>query len=167
MSHGAVVVTQLVVFLVKVFLVCSFQILVRWTLPRFRWDQVLRFAWKFMFPLALANLVVTAIVMWATAMKPAAMSVPGRPKRESLTRSGKVSNEPQTLRSQAVLERTHDGLVGARVPVRDPARAVDHRRRLHAQHVALGDRTQGRADHLLPRGNALGLRRRQPRQSTS
>ncbi len=65
MSHGAVVVTQLVVFLAKVFLVCSFQILVRWTLPRFRWDQVLRFAWKFMFPLALANLVVTAVVMWA------------------------------------------------------------------------------------------------------
>ena len=41
MSHGAVVVTQLVVFLVKVMLVCSFQILMRWTLPRFRYDQVL------------------------------------------------------------------------------------------------------------------------------
>jgi NADH-quinone oxidoreductase subunit H len=65
MSHGAVVVTQLVVFLVKVLLVCSFQILVRWSLPRFRWDQLLRFAWKFMFPIALANLVVTAVVVWA------------------------------------------------------------------------------------------------------
>ena len=64
MSHGAVVVTQLVVFLAKVFLICSFQILVRWSLPRFRYDQVLRFAWKFMFPLALANLVVTAVVLW-------------------------------------------------------------------------------------------------------
>lgn len=64
MSHGAVVVTQLVVFLAKVFLVCSFQILVRWSLPRFRYDQVLSFAWKFMFPLALANLVVTAVVLW-------------------------------------------------------------------------------------------------------
>ena len=42
---------QLVVFLVKVLLVCSFQILVRWSLPRFRYDQVLRFAWKFMLPL--------------------------------------------------------------------------------------------------------------------
>ena len=37
-------------------LVCSFQILVRWSLPRFRYDQVLRFAWKFMLPIALANL---------------------------------------------------------------------------------------------------------------
>ena len=65
MPHGAVVVTQLTTFLLKVFLLCSFQILIRWSLPRFRYDQVLTFAWKFMFPLALANLVVTAVVLWA------------------------------------------------------------------------------------------------------
>jgi NADH-quinone oxidoreductase subunit H len=65
MSHGAVVVTQLVVFLVKVLLVCSFQILVRWSLPRFRYDQLLAFAWKFMLPLALINLVVTALILWS------------------------------------------------------------------------------------------------------
>jgi NADH-quinone oxidoreductase subunit H len=55
---------QLGTFLLKVLLVCSFQILVRWSLPRFRYDQLLAFAWKFMFPLALANLVVTAAVLW-------------------------------------------------------------------------------------------------------
>jgi NADH-quinone oxidoreductase subunit H len=65
MSHGAVVLIQVITFLVKVFLLCSFQILIRWTLPRFRYDQVLRFAWKFMFPLALANLVVTVVFVWA------------------------------------------------------------------------------------------------------
>jgi NADH-quinone oxidoreductase subunit H len=65
MSHGAVVLIQLVVFLAKVFVICSFQILIRWSLPRFRWDQVLRFAWKFMFPLALANLIVTVLFVWA------------------------------------------------------------------------------------------------------
>ena len=65
MSHGAVVITQLVTFLVKVMVVCSFQILVRWTLPRFRYDQVLRFAWKFMLPLALANLCLTAVLVWS------------------------------------------------------------------------------------------------------
>ena len=64
MSHGAVLVTQVLVFLGKVFILCSFQILVRWTLPRFRYDQLLRFAWKFMFPLAIVNLVVTVLVVW-------------------------------------------------------------------------------------------------------
>jgi NADH-quinone oxidoreductase subunit H len=64
MSHGAVLVTQVVVFLGKVFLLCSFQILVRWSLPRFRYDQLLKFAWKFMFPLALVNLAVTVLVAW-------------------------------------------------------------------------------------------------------
>jgi NADH-quinone oxidoreductase subunit H len=64
MSHGLVVVTQMVVFLLKVLAMSSFQILVRWTLPRFRYDQLLRFAWKFLFPLALANLTVTAVAVW-------------------------------------------------------------------------------------------------------
>jgi len=52
------------VFLAKVFLMCSFQILVRWSLPRFRYDQLLRFAWRFMFPLALANVAVTVVAVW-------------------------------------------------------------------------------------------------------
>ncbi len=65
LPHGAVVLTQVFVFLAKVFVLCSFQILIRWSLPRFRYDQVLRFAWKFMFPLALANLIVTVVFVWA------------------------------------------------------------------------------------------------------
>jgi NADH-quinone oxidoreductase subunit H len=67
MSHGWVVVIQLLTFLAKVVLLCSFQILVRWTLPRFRWDQLLTFAWRFLLPLAVANIVVTAIAVWALA----------------------------------------------------------------------------------------------------
>jgi NADH-quinone oxidoreductase subunit H len=65
LGHTVVVVLQLVVFLVKVLIMSSFQILVRWTLPRFRWDQLLGFAWRFMFPLALINVAVTAVVVWA------------------------------------------------------------------------------------------------------
>jgi len=65
LGHGWVVVIQLLTFLAKVVLLCSFQILVRWTLPRFRWDQLLRFAWKFMLPLSIANLVLTAVAVWA------------------------------------------------------------------------------------------------------
>jgi NADH-quinone oxidoreductase subunit H len=65
LSHGVVVVMQVLVFLVKVLVLCSFQILIRWTLPRFRYDQVLAFAWKFLLPLALANLTVTAVLVWS------------------------------------------------------------------------------------------------------
>jgi NADH-quinone oxidoreductase subunit H len=65
LGHGWVVLIQLGVFLGKVLLMCSFQILVRWSLPRFRYDQLLAFAWKFMFPLALANLTLTVVVLWA------------------------------------------------------------------------------------------------------
>jgi NADH-quinone oxidoreductase subunit H len=65
MSHSAVVVTQLLVFLLKVMAVCSLQILIRWSLPRFRYDQLLAFAWKFMLPLALINLSVTAVLVWS------------------------------------------------------------------------------------------------------
>jgi NADH-quinone oxidoreductase subunit H len=65
MGHGAVVLTQLLVFLLKVLVVCSFQILVRWSLPRLRYDQVLRFAWKFLLPLALANLCLTVLLLWS------------------------------------------------------------------------------------------------------
>ena len=59
------VVIQLLTFLAKVLFMSSFQILVRWSLPRFRYDQLLRFAWKFLFPICLANLLVTAVAVWA------------------------------------------------------------------------------------------------------
>jgi NADH-quinone oxidoreductase subunit H len=64
LPHAVAVPLQLGTFLAKVLVVCSFQILVRWSLPRFRYDQLLAFAWKFMFPLALANLGATAAVLW-------------------------------------------------------------------------------------------------------
>jgi NADH-quinone oxidoreductase subunit H len=64
MSHGAVVATQVIGFLVKIFLLCALQIQIRWSLPRFRYDQMLSLAWKVLLPLSLANLVVTVVVRW-------------------------------------------------------------------------------------------------------
>jgi NADH-quinone oxidoreductase subunit H len=64
LHHGLVVPLQMLCFLVKVFLMCAVQIQIRWSLPRFRYDQMLSFAWKMLLPLSLANLVVTAVAMW-------------------------------------------------------------------------------------------------------
>jgi NADH-quinone oxidoreductase subunit H len=52
----------LVVLNAKIFLVILFFMLVRWSWPRFRFDQLMAFAWKVMMPLGLINFVVVAIL---------------------------------------------------------------------------------------------------------
>ncbi len=60
-----VVILQLIAFTIKVLFFCWLQILLRWSVPRFRYDQVMRLGWKMMLPLALLNVVVTAVVIIA------------------------------------------------------------------------------------------------------
>lgn len=50
-------------FLAKVFLFILFFIWVRWTLPRFRYDQLMKLGWLVFFELALANVFLTAVLM--------------------------------------------------------------------------------------------------------
>jgi NADH-quinone oxidoreductase subunit H len=53
---------KLVIFLLKMSGFILFYMLVRWTLPRFRFDQLMGLAWKVMIPLALVNLVLVMVV---------------------------------------------------------------------------------------------------------
>ncbi len=50
-------------FLVKVFALLFFYIWMRWTLPRYRYDQLMEFGWKWLLPVAVLNLLVTAFVV--------------------------------------------------------------------------------------------------------
>lgn len=50
-------------FCFKVTAVLLFYIIVRWTIPRFRYDQLMNLGWKVMLPLSLANIIVTGLVI--------------------------------------------------------------------------------------------------------
>jgi NADH-quinone oxidoreductase subunit H len=57
----AVVFLQVTAFTIKVLFFCWLQILLRWSVPRFRYDQVMRLGWKMLLPAALVNVAVTAV----------------------------------------------------------------------------------------------------------
>jgi NADH-quinone oxidoreductase subunit H len=52
------------VFLAKLAAFMVMFVWVRWMVPRFRYDQLMNLGWKRFIPLALANIVVTAFVLW-------------------------------------------------------------------------------------------------------
>ncbi len=52
-------------FLFKMACLLFFYIWMRWTLPRYRYDQLMEFGWKWLLPLAVVNLLVTAAVVLA------------------------------------------------------------------------------------------------------
>lgn len=51
------------VLFLKVFAFIFFFMWVRWTVPRFRYDQLMNLGWKVLIPLAIANIVITGIVI--------------------------------------------------------------------------------------------------------
>lgn len=59
----ATAVTQVATFAIKLLLMNFVFVWVRWTLPRFRYDQLQDLGWKVLMPLAIANIVVTATIV--------------------------------------------------------------------------------------------------------
>jgi len=57
---------QVGIFIGKLLMFMALFIWVRWMLPRFRYDQLMDIGWKRFVPLALANIVVTAIYLYLT-----------------------------------------------------------------------------------------------------
>jgi NADH-quinone oxidoreductase subunit H len=65
-----VTLVQVGAFTVKVFFFCWLQIMIRWTLPRFRYDQLMILGWKILLPAALLNVMITALaVLIAESLK--------------------------------------------------------------------------------------------------
>ena len=66
--NGATILAILVnitTFFAKVIFFIWLQMTIRWTLPRFRYDQVMRLCWKMFLPIALINIFITGIVILA------------------------------------------------------------------------------------------------------
>lgn len=57
-------VVQFLIFTAKVGFFSVFFIWVRWTVPRFRYDQLMRLGWRKLLPLAIANMAVTSVVLY-------------------------------------------------------------------------------------------------------
>ncbi len=63
LPYWFVILSRVGAFSVKTIFVLWLQFMLRWTLPRFRYDQIMTLGWKILLPLSLANLVITAFVV--------------------------------------------------------------------------------------------------------
>ena len=64
-SNLVVMLIHVGVFFAKVIFFIYLQMIIRWTLPRFRYDQIMKLGWKILLPLSLANILVTGLVILA------------------------------------------------------------------------------------------------------
>lgn len=62
-ATGLCLILHVLTFFLKVIVMIWLQMALRWTLPRFRYDQVMDLCWKVLLPLSIANIFVTALVM--------------------------------------------------------------------------------------------------------
>ncbi len=65
LSQNWLTILGAICFMAKIFFFLFVFIWIRWTIPRFRYDQLMNLGWKKLIPLALANMVITAlVVLW-------------------------------------------------------------------------------------------------------
>ncbi|AIM39269.1 NADH-quinone oxidoreductase subunit NuoH [Sphingobacterium sp. SG20118] len=62
LSENWITILGVLAFFIKIFAFIFFFMWVRWTLPRFRYDQLMNLGWKMLIPLAIANIVLTGII---------------------------------------------------------------------------------------------------------
>ncbi|MFD2967328.1 NADH-quinone oxidoreductase subunit NuoH [Sphingobacterium bambusae] len=62
LSQNWITVLGVLAFFLKIFGFIFFFMWIRWTLPRFRYDQLMNLGWKMLIPLAIANIVLTGVI---------------------------------------------------------------------------------------------------------
>jgi NADH-quinone oxidoreductase subunit H len=63
MPHFWVTILQVIAFFAKVLVVCWLQAFVRWSLPRFRYDQLMKLGWRVLLPASLGNIFATGVLV--------------------------------------------------------------------------------------------------------
>jgi NADH-quinone oxidoreductase subunit H len=66
--HVGVIGLQVVTFIIKLVVIIWLQLMIRWSLPRFRYDQMMQLCWKLLLPLSLLNILATGagILAWGS-----------------------------------------------------------------------------------------------------
>jgi NADH-quinone oxidoreductase subunit H len=67
LSQNAITIIGVFVFFLKIFFFIFVFMWIRWTIPRFRYDQLMRLGWQWMIPLALLNVFITGLVILLTS----------------------------------------------------------------------------------------------------
>ncbi|HVS92285.1 MAG TPA: NADH-quinone oxidoreductase subunit NuoH [Mucilaginibacter sp.] len=63
LSENWVTILGVIALFIKIFCLIFFFMWIRWTLPRFRYDQLMDLGWKSLIPLAITNIIITGLVM--------------------------------------------------------------------------------------------------------
>ena len=63
LPHALVIALGVVGFILKTIVLCWLQLTIRWTLPRFRYDQLMRLGWRKLLPASLINILVTGMLI--------------------------------------------------------------------------------------------------------
>ncbi|MEO5581508.1 MAG: complex I subunit 1 family protein, partial [Saprospiraceae bacterium] len=63
LSHNVITLLGVFAFLIKIIFFIFFFMWIRWTIPRFRYDQLMHLGWRVLVPLALINILITGLIM--------------------------------------------------------------------------------------------------------
>jgi len=65
LPHLVIVIVGALGFVLKTLTLCWLQLMIRWTLPRFRYDQLMRLGWRKLLPASLGNVLATGLIVMA------------------------------------------------------------------------------------------------------